>query len=60
MKMLNRSLATFMNAMTAPDHTMYPFSTCNEQVSRCIPYILSVYFVLLHIYFFCCVGIGNF
>lgn len=28
-KMLNRSLATFMNAMTAPDYTMYPFSTQN-------------------------------
>jgi len=31
MKMLNRSLATFMNAMTGPDYTLYPFSTCNEQ-----------------------------
>lgn len=29
-KMLNRSLATFMNAFTASDWTMYPFSTCNE------------------------------
>lgn len=28
-KMLNRSLATFMNAMTASDYTMYPFSTQN-------------------------------
>ncbi|XP_065168152.1 LOW QUALITY PROTEIN: presequence protease, mitochondrial-like [Atheta coriaria] len=28
-KMLNRSLATFMNAMTASDFTMYPFSTQN-------------------------------
>lgn len=28
-KMLNRSLATFMNAMTASDYTMYPFSTLN-------------------------------
>lgn len=28
-KMLNRSLATFMNAMTAPDFTFYPFSTQN-------------------------------
>lgn len=30
-KMLNRSLATFMNAMTAPDYTMYPFSTQNPK-----------------------------
>lgn len=30
-KMLNRSLSTFMNAMTGPDYTLYPFSTCNEQ-----------------------------
>ncbi|XP_004535831.1 presequence protease, mitochondrial [Ceratitis capitata] len=29
-KMLNRSIATFMNAMTGPDYTMYPFSTMNE------------------------------
>jgi len=26
-KMLRRSLATFMNAMTGPDYTIYPFST---------------------------------
>jgi len=31
MKMLNRSLSTFMNAMTGPDYTLYPFSTCNDQ-----------------------------
>ncbi|XP_023336821.1 presequence protease, mitochondrial isoform X2 [Eurytemora carolleeae] len=31
MKMLNRSLSTFMNAMTGPDYTLYPFSTCNHQ-----------------------------
>lgn len=31
MKMLNRSLSTFMNAMTGPDYTLYPFSTCNKQ-----------------------------
>ncbi|XP_053386243.1 presequence protease, mitochondrial-like [Mercenaria mercenaria] len=30
-KMLNRSLATFMNALTASDWTMYPFSTQNRQ-----------------------------
>ncbi|EFN77510.1 Presequence protease, mitochondrial [Harpegnathos saltator] len=28
-KMLRRSLATFMNAMTGPDFTIYPFSTQN-------------------------------
>lgn len=31
MKMLTRSLATFMNAMTGPDYTVYPFSTQNRQ-----------------------------
>ncbi|XP_065648891.1 presequence protease, mitochondrial isoform X2 [Hydra vulgaris] len=30
-KMLNRSLSTFMNAFTASDWTMYPFSTQNEK-----------------------------
>ncbi|XP_054263148.1 presequence protease, mitochondrial-like isoform X1 [Macrosteles quadrilineatus] len=30
-KMLNRSLATFMNAMTGPDYTLYPFSTQNHK-----------------------------
>ncbi|KAL8565467.1 hypothetical protein ACOMHN_049444 [Nucella lapillus] len=30
-KMLSRSLATFMNALTAYDWTMYPFSTQNPQ-----------------------------
>ncbi|CAE8614078.1 unnamed protein product [Polarella glacialis] len=29
--MLKRSLSTFMNAMTAPDYTMYPYSTMNAQ-----------------------------
>ncbi|XP_017079820.2 presequence protease, mitochondrial [Drosophila eugracilis] len=29
-KMINRSVATFMNAMTGPDYTIYPFSTMNE------------------------------
>ncbi|ORZ10972.1 Metalloenzyme, LuxS/M16 peptidase-like protein, partial [Lobosporangium transversale] len=28
-KMLNRSMATFMNAFTASDYTLYPFSTTN-------------------------------
>lgn len=30
-KMINRSLATFMNAMTGPDYTLYPFSSTNEK-----------------------------
>ncbi|XP_021354129.1 presequence protease, mitochondrial-like isoform X2 [Mizuhopecten yessoensis] len=30
-KMLNRTLATFMNAMTASDWTLYPFSTQNQK-----------------------------
>ncbi|KAK9456922.1 peptidase M16C associated-domain-containing protein [Dipodascopsis uninucleata] len=29
-KMLNRSLANFMNAMTASDYTFYPFATTNK------------------------------
>ncbi|KAI8373250.1 peptidase M16C associated-domain-containing protein [Blakeslea trispora] len=29
-KMLNRSLATFMNAFTASDYTIYPFATTNS------------------------------
>lgn len=29
--MLNRSLSTFMNAMTSSDWTMYPFSTLNRK-----------------------------
>ncbi|XP_014259000.1 presequence protease, mitochondrial [Cimex lectularius] len=29
-KMLNRSMATFMNAFTGPDYTMYPFATQNR------------------------------
>ncbi|KAI8060701.1 peptidase M16C associated-domain-containing protein [Gongronella butleri] len=29
-KMLNRSMATFMNAFTASDFTMYPFATTNK------------------------------
>lgn len=30
-KMLNRSMASFMNAMTGSDYTMYPFSTQNSK-----------------------------
>ncbi|XP_076750537.1 presequence protease, mitochondrial [Xylocopa sonorina] len=33
-KMLRRSLATFMNAMTGPDYTIYPFSTQNMKDYR--------------------------
>lgn len=33
-KMLNRSMATFMNAMTGPDYTLYPFSSMNERDFR--------------------------
>lgn len=39
-KMLNRSLATFMNAMTGPDYTLYPFSSTNEVDYR---NLLSIY-----------------
>uniref|UniRef100_A0AAV2JTL0 Presequence protease, mitochondrial n=1 Tax=Knipowitschia caucasica TaxID=637954 RepID=A0AAV2JTL0_KNICA len=39
-KMLNRSLSTFMNAFTASDYTMYPFSTQNATDFR---NLLSVY-----------------
>lgn len=39
-KMLNRSLATFMNAMTGNDYTMYPFASQNWQDYR---NLLSVY-----------------
>lgn len=39
-KMLNRSLATFMNAMTGPDYTMFPFATQNIQDYR---NLMSVY-----------------
>lgn len=39
-KMRTRSLATFMNAMTGPDFTAYPFSTQNE---KDFENLLSVY-----------------
>jgi len=39
-KMLNRSLSTFMNAMTGPDYTLYPFSSCN---SKDFSNLMSVY-----------------
>ena len=31
MKMIKRSLNTYMNAWTGPDFTAYPFSTYNEK-----------------------------
>lgn len=34
MKMVRRSLATFLNAMTGPDYTIYPFSTQNPKDYR--------------------------
>ncbi|KAL3855313.1 hypothetical protein ACJMK2_014529 [Sinanodonta woodiana] len=39
-KMLNRSLATYMNALTASDWTMYPFSSQNR---RDYDNLLSIY-----------------
>jgi presequence protease len=39
-KMLNRTLASFMNAMTGPDYTVYPFSTPNQ---RDYNQLLSIY-----------------
>ena len=39
-KMLNRSLSTFMNAMTGSDYTIYPFSTQNPTDFR---NLMSVY-----------------
>jgi Zn-dependent M16 (insulinase) family peptidase len=38
--MLNRTMATFMNAMTAHDYTMYPYSTQN---SKDFDHLMSVY-----------------
>jgi len=38
--MINRSLNSFMNAMTGTDYTMYPFSTGNEKDFQ---NLLSVY-----------------
>lgn len=38
--MLKRSLNTYMNAMTACDHTMYPFATTNEKDWQ---HLLAVY-----------------
>lgn len=45
-KMLRRSLATYMNAMTGPDYTIYPFSTQNIQDYRNLQsvYLDSVFY----------------
>ena len=48
-KMLNRSLATFMNAFTSSDSTIYPFSTQNRRDYNNLRgvYLDSVFFPLL-------------
>uniref|UniRef100_A0A8C5MQR3 Presequence protease, mitochondrial n=1 Tax=Leptobrachium leishanense TaxID=445787 RepID=A0A8C5MQR3_9ANUR len=48
-KMLNRSLSTFMNAFTASDYTMYPFSTQNAKDFQNLMsvYLDAVFFPLL-------------
>ncbi|KAI6653586.1 Presequence protease, mitochondrial [Oopsacas minuta] len=48
-KMLNRSLATFMNAYTSSDSTIYPFSTQNKKDFNNLMgvYMDSVFFPLL-------------
>ncbi|CAK8684431.1 unnamed protein product [Clavelina lepadiformis] len=45
-KMLNRSMSSFMNAMTGADYTMYPFSTQNAKDFRnlLLVYLDSVFF----------------
>ena len=47
--MLKRSLSTFMNAMTASDHTMYPFATQNAEDYRNLlgVYLDAAFFPLL-------------
>lgn len=47
--MLKRSLNTYMNAMTASDHTMYPFATINYQdmINLRSVYLDAVFFPLL-------------
>ncbi|TYZ69264.1 hypothetical protein PybrP1_000637 [[Pythium] brassicae (nom. inval.)] len=48
--MLKRSLNTYMNALTASDHTMYPFATANEADWRNLlaVYLDAVFFPTLH------------
>ncbi|XP_048873613.1 presequence protease, mitochondrial-like isoform X4 [Brienomyrus brachyistius] len=49
-RMLSRSLATFMNAFTASDYTMYPFSTQNGKDFQNLLsiYLDAVFFPNLH------------
>nr|XP_039270834.1 presequence protease, mitochondrial-like [Styela clava] len=49
-KMLDRSMATFMNAMTGSDYTMYPFATQNGKDFKNLMsiYLDAVFFPLLH------------
>ena len=48
-KMLTRSLATYMNAYTAADYTLYPFSTINEKdfANLMAVYLDAAFFPLL-------------
>lgn len=52
--MLKRSLNTYMNALTASDHTMYPFATANEKDWRNLlaVYLDAVFFPNLREYDF--------
>lgn len=52
--MLKRSLNTYMNALTASDHTMYPFATANEKDWKNLlsVYLDAVFFPNLHEYDF--------
>ncbi|XP_037315052.2 presequence protease, mitochondrial [Pungitius pungitius] len=54
-KMLDRSLSTFMNAFTANDYTMYPFSTQNGKDFQNLlsVYLDAVFFPILREQDFC-------
>ena len=45
-KMLNRSLATYMNPWTFPDMTLYPFSTMNLQLSSSVSFFYMISFLV--------------
>ena len=49
--MLNRSMSSFMNAMTASDWTLYPFATPNEEDFNNIlrVYLDAVFFPLIRV-----------
>uniref|UniRef100_A0A673M937 Presequence protease, mitochondrial n=1 Tax=Sinocyclocheilus rhinocerous TaxID=307959 RepID=A0A673M937_9TELE len=53
-KMLNRSLSTFMNAFTASDYTMYPFSTQNAKDFQNLLSTVIFFFFYLDAVFFPC------